>query len=703
MDSLLTKTPLALAALWALAACGDMATVRHAGDVQRVSPRDAAAPGTPFDFETAIAHPSEINAIRRGSIFVHDESGHAVLQNYVVGTNFLFRAGDRVRATGIVIGERGGIYAHCTNLALIARGEPPKTVRTTIGELPSGKFDGRIVTVQGEVTDAFPDDIDKSFTYLILSDNGHSVYVPIPWKNTARRDADSLIGSVVETTGIFIAGQNVGRRRCIGHMLVNENMRSTRLIHASAKDPFDVPELSDARNMEPDKVASRGRRRVIGTVLASWHGDRALVKTDDGYLVRLDMASPDTPSPGLRIEAVGLPESDLYNVNLRRVRWRPTAGEPLKVEPPVQVTAASLLGYDPDNRKTGFHGLAVKLKGIVRGLPPNEGDGRMILEDGGFLLPVDFSKCSEALAGVTVGCTVEISGVAVTEVENWRPSAMFTQIKDVFVVVTAPDGLAVLSRPSWWTAGRSLTAIGLLLAVILGVTIWNRSLKSLAERRGRELTEETVSRVSSELKVRERTRLAVELHDSIAQNLTGAIMEIRTGVRLENTNLDGMREHLEMAQKTLESCRHELRNCIWDLRNRALEQTDMDKAVRLTVTPQIGTAALAVRFVVPRERISDSTAHAILRIIRELAVNAVRHGHATSIKVAGSVENGKLMFSVSDNGCGFDPASAPGVEAGHFGLQGIRERVAEFDGEMSVESKPGHGSKVTVSIKWLED
>ena len=93
---------------------------------------------------------------------------------------------------------------------------------------------------------------------------------------------------------------------------------------------------------------------------------------------------------------------------------------------------------------------------------------------------------------------------------------------------------------------------------------------------------------------------------------------------------------------------------------------------------------------------------AILRIIRELAVNAVRHGRATSIKVAGSVENGKLMFSVSDNGCGFDPASAPGVEAGHFGLQGIRERVAEFDGEMSVESEPGHGSKVTVSIKWLE-
>ena len=698
----------AIAALLAAAAClaaaGQTNVIRTAVGIRDTSPRDAAPPGAPFDIEATIVYPHKLSVGIQLQFLVHDSSGTAVLQAYMKNADFTLYAGDRVRARGVVISERGGIYAHCTNAIILAHQEPQKPTRTTVGKILSGKFDGHLVTVKGEITDVFIDEIDKGFIYFILTDGDQSIYMPMSWKHEMRNEAEALIGSVVEVTGALMTEHNAGQRRYMGHILWVRGFEPGRHPdHKKAgKDPFAEPEISDARNLDPGRIFTLGRRKVSGTVLASWHGDHSLLKTDDGYLVRLDLATRESPEPGLRIEAVGLPESDLYNVNLRRVRWRRTEGIPLKAEMPEPVTAAHMLGFAPDNRRSSFHGRMVQVTGIVRGLPSVESDGRIILEDGGFLLPVDFSGCPNALSGVTVGCTVRISGVAVMDVDNWRPSAVFPKIKEVFVVVTAPDALTVLKRPSWWTAGRSMTAIGLLLAVILGVTIWNRSLKSLAERRGRELTEETVARVASELKVRERTRLAVELHDSIAQNLTGAIMEIRTGVRLGSTNHDGMLDHLEMAQKTLESCRHELRNCIWDLRNRALEQTDMDKAIRLTVTPQIGPTSLAVRFAVPRERISDNSAHAILRIIRELAVNAVRHGRATSIKVAGSVENGKLMFAVSDNGCGFDPSSAPGVEDGHFGLQGIRERVAAFDGEMSVDSAPGRGAKITISIKWLE-
>ena len=697
----------AIAALFAAvcltASSGQTNVIRTAVGIRDTSPRNAEPPGAPFDIEATIVYPHKLSLGKQlqSRILVNDSSGTTVLQNYMKDADITLYAGDRMRARGVVISERGGIYAHCTNAIVLAHQEPQKPARTTVSEIRSGKFDGRLVTVKGEITDVFIDEIDKGFIFFVLTDGDQSIYMPMSWKHNMRDEAEALIGSVVEVTGALTTGHNAGQRRNLEYILWTSALKpdDIQAIKKAGKDPFAEPEISDARNLGPDRIFTLGRRKVSGTVLASWHGDHSLLKTDDGYLVRLDMATRAIPEPGLRIEAVGLPESDLYNVNLRRVRWRRAAGVPLKAETPEPVTAAYMLGFASDNRRSSFHGRMVQVSGIVRGLPALESDGRIILEDGGFLLPVDFSGCPDALSGVTIGCTVRISGVAVMEVDNWRPSAVFPQIKEVFVVATSPDGITVLSHPSWWTADRSLTVIGLLLAVIFGVVVWNRSLKALAERRGRELTAETVSHVATEMKVRERTRLALELHDSIAQNLTGAIMEIRTGLRLRKSSQDDMCAHLDMAQKTLESCRHELRNCIWDLRNRALEQSDMEKAIRLTVTPQIGKASLAVRFTVPREMISDNSAHVILRIIRELAVNAVRHGGATMIKVAGSIEGGKLMFSVSDNGSGFDPDTAPGVEDGHFGLQGIRERVADFNGEMSVKSAFGHGSKTTISIQ----
>ena len=127
----------------------------------------------------------------------------------------------------------------------------------------------------------------------------------------------------------------------------------------------------------------------------------------------------------------------------------------------------------------------------------------------------------------------------------------------------------------------------------------------------------------------------------------------------------------------------------------------MNDAVRRTLAPFTDGVDLVVRFNVPRERLSDNTTHALLRIIRELVQNAIRHGHAKNIKVAGCIEDDLLHFSVADDGCGFDPNSCAGVKQGHFGLQGIRERVSQFGGKMHIES--GAGTKATITIKLVVD
>ena len=124
----------------------------------------------------------------------------------------------------------------------------------------------------------------------------------------------------------------------------------------------------------------------------------------------------------------------------------------------------------------------------------------------------------------------------------------------------------------------------------------------------------------------------------------------------------------------------------------------MTEAIERTLEPHAVGANVSVRFNVPRERLSDSETHTILRIVRELVVNAIRHGKATVVKVAGECHDNTISFSVTDNGCGFDPATAPGPEQGHFGLLGVRERLNDFGGSFDLESAPGKGAKATISM-----
>ena len=265
------------------------------------------------------------------------------------------------------------------------------------------------------------------------------------------------------------------------------------------------------------------------------------------------------------------------------------------------------------------------------------------------------------------------------------------------LVTTGDDESVTVTRlPGFLTAVNLFAVIGVLVGLAVLVLIWNRALRTLVERRTRALLKEQIGHVKADLKTEERTRLAVELHDTLAQNLTGVSMEIETANALRGT--PEMAPHLDFASKALKSCRDELRNCLWDLRSQALEEPDMRKAILRTLQPHVNDSRITVRFPVPRTKISDNTAHALLRIVRELVVNAIRHGNATNIRVAGTLDRDALRCAVTDNGCGFVPESAPGLLQGHFGIQGMRERIEELGGELVLESAPGKGARATITI-----
>ena len=241
-------------------------------------------------------------------------------------------------------------------------------------------------------------------------------------------------------------------------------------------------------------------------------------------------------------------------------------------------------------------------------------------------------------------------------------------------------------------------SLAIITMFIIGLAIERVALRRLAERRGRELYRAEISKASAELRIDERTRLAAELHDAIAQNLTGVSLQIAAARSAHTLAPEAEERHLATAEQMLSSSRVELRRCIWDLRSEALDVTDFGEAIRRTVQPVTGKATLSVSCAIPRARLSDSTAHALLRIVRELAANAVAHGAASNVTVEGTVSNGKSRLTVRDDGTGFDPEHCPGQNEGHFGLKGIRERVKRLGGTFSISSAIGRGTEATVEI-----
>lgn len=642
-----------------------------------------------------------------------DGSVHMRMTDGVFWPKLTLRAGDRIRASGRVVRQTDNTYnyAKAFDLAVISHDKPPPPVDASAAEINDGRMRNRIVRLKGTIIDLLRDEIDPRFIFLVIFSGGETVYANIRRTGNSEK-LKSLVGAKVSVVGACVLSHEADTSRFnLGMLLHIGSMHDISILRPAPKDPFSAPPLEGGvRDIRKAAASDSPRRKATGRVIAVWRGDCALLRTDENHVSRIRISSGTAPAVGDVIEAVGMPETDIYNRNLSRAIWRrrgdtppsrPTteARDPL---PPEHVAVKSLL-VDEQGRtemKPRYHGRLVRLRGIVQNASKPDGKHfSLTLNDQGADIPVELGFSGTSQPADLVGCKVEVTGICVMDAEVWRPQTPFPRILGFFIVTRTADDIKILSRPPWWTPRRLAAVIGALLATLLAVTAWNILLQKVSDRKGRELAAAKFARSVSELKVSERTRLATELHDSIVQNLTGTSMKLRAADKMFESRREESRRQLSLALKTLDSCRDELRNCIWDLRNQTLDEPVMDKVLLRVLAPHVGDASLAVRFAVPRERLTDNTAHAIICIVRELVLNAIRHGRATSIHVAGCIDGGNVLFSVKDDGCGFDVENAPGSDQGHFGLQGVRERIEALQGAMSIESEIGRGSKVCVSLR----
>lgn len=574
------------------------------------------------------------------------------------------------------------------------RREPlPPAPDVTGSQVNGGECFGQTVGVQGVLASAVRDDVNEVWNLLTLRTPTGKVFAAVPESEiplhrlTALRDAEVRLSGLVTRFGVW--------RSFLGYEILLFGTDGLAVEKPPADDPFAAPPFTFREALH--------RQRAEGTVLAVGRR-KVFLRTDRQTLLPITpVTDSPRPHPGQRLSVVGFTEPDQRNLQLVEAEIRPHPGpdEPLAVGEDID---PETLYADADGRSfanTEYYGRFLRLTGTVVNSSENmRFSGALILACGKRTVSVDVSSLVNGLApSLEPGCTVSVTGLCVAEFENAADTPLLPRFTGFSLIPRTAADLVILRCPPWWTPLKLLAVIALLVLLLAGILVWNHALAVRSEQRGQELAREQSQHAAADLKVEERTRLAVELHDAISQTLTGVAFQIETALGIGRDTLGPARKFLDTANQMLASCRQELYCCLWDLHSRTFEEKDLTEAIQRTIAPHAERANITVRFNVPREDLSESTVHAILKIVRELVVNALRHGRAENIRIAGEYHEGRVRFSVADDGCGFDEASAPGPVQGHFGLQGIRERAAEKSGAVEIASRPGRGTKVTVSLK----
>jgi signal transduction histidine kinase len=221
------------------------------------------------------------------------------------------------------------------------------------------------------------------------------------------------------------------------------------------------------------------------------------------------------------------------------------------------------------------------------------------------------------------------------------------------------------------------------------------------DERGRQAAayhQELVRQVSEAAIQEERNRMARDLHDSIKQQIFSMSMSAATAEARWEHDPRGARAVLADIRENAREAQVEMEALLQQLRPAPLETMGLIEALRIQVEAfgyRSGAAvSLDLGELPPDARLPPGTQDTLFRIAQELLANVARHARPGMVAIHLYQRHDELLFEIRDDGLGFDAASVKGG----MGLANVRERVFELHGHVVVDSAPGAGTTVRVSV-----
>ncbi|GGL39669.1 hypothetical protein H9L10_13450 [Phycicoccus endophyticus] len=236
------------------------------------------------------------------------------------------------------------------------------------------------------------------------------------------------------------------------------------------------------------------------------------------------------------------------------------------------------------------------------------------------------------------------------------------------------------------------------------VTLWLLGLtvsRALAAERSAQaaLRDAVVTAAATE----ERTKVARELHDSLAKSLQGLALMATALPSQVRDQPDRALESAATIREMASSAVHQVRDVMTDLRtptstealDAAVTQVALGWAARTGRDPQLALE--------PVEGVEEATRYELLAVLEECLENVHRHAGPCGVRVALTATDGRVVLAVEDDGAGVDPeALTAAQQAGHHGVLGMQERLSRVGGWCTLESGAGRGTVVTSSVPLLD-
>ncbi len=646
--------------------------------VNKLSPEEAAR-GYPVRLQGVLTfHDWDLSFFQdaTGAIYLDnlDRSLHAGAFVLVEGFTALGRNGS------MVVGRDGAKAV----IRAVGQGQWPQPKNVSAASLDEDRYGGQWVSVSGKVTK-----VARAHDGIIvdLLSDGVAVQAAIP-----RWPQNWVLPGYLRDLPVRVRGA-VSRRQSrtdgmiqnVGTVLCTPSLEMVEVAPDALDDLFKLPrenylQLFRFTTWENPVV------RIYGQVLFVRPGLGFFVLMEDKAIIWVQTSLHGKLAPGGFVDVVGRFDTFDGRALLTDAYFR--AEKTGTLPPSWKQTVREVNEFS--------HGGTIRVEGRLVGQQTSISEDSLVMENQGvtFLARL-FHDGGVQLPKLERGTLLRLRGLCVIKrmplPENLPQPFAFQ------LWLPSPDDVEILQRPPRWTVERVFILCGVILLLCLLAVGWAALLRRQVARQSTLIASQREKHAVAQ----ERSRIAREFHDTVQQQLAGINLELETTeLNLEQSPAEA-RKSVGLSRQMIRHTLAETRQTIWDLRSPALERGGLVAALKDLVSSLQKSSLTRVGLQVsgaPR-RLSGVLEHGLFRIAQEAVTNSLKHSRARHCNVTLDFEARSVRLRVQDDGCGFQGSSFLGDGEMHFGLLGMRERANKLVATFDLNSQPGQGTKIEVTVE----